>query len=479
MSEDEIVFWDRAGNPEFEAWLKAAEAVVGEGNIQEVLHSDLAGGLHINPIYTDEITDSSLDEVSEGVGLRSSNPAGNIKGWDIRQRHWITDASSANSLILEDLSRGARSIELAIEETEMIPFQKVLDGIMLDMAGIGLSCSRESLSAASQLVDYLSNKLPESSGNIFDLGVDPLGELLSNSLEISDFESYLAGGAELAGEVSNNFTKATTFRINGLQYAQLGADTVTEIAGVLSTVVVYLRAMERAGIGMEVALKQCLIIVSVGTDQFLDIAKLRALRLLLLNIGKACGVESFQIKIQAQTPDYLISRDDPWVNLLRTTVSCFSAATGGADIISIPAFDSAFGIPNEFGLRLARNTHLVLMEESNIHRVIDPAGGSWYVESLSADIAEKSWERFQDYESSGGFKHQVISGSYAEQAHLSRDDYTSQVLSEEKVLIGVNSFREELATELQRDPYPRSVNNGNSEHLDFRISDIFQNAEET
>ena len=479
MSEDEIVFWDRAENPEFEAWLKAAEAVVGEGNIQEILHSDLAGGLHINPIYTDEITDSSLDEVSEGVGLRSSNPAGNIKGWDIRQRHWITDASSANSLILEDLSRGARSIELAIEETEMIPFQKVLDGIMLDMAGIGLSCSRESLSAASQLVDYLSNKLPESSGNIFDLGVDPLGELLSNSLEISDFESYLAGGAELAGEVFKNFTKATTFRINGLQYAQLGADTVTEIAGVLSTVVVYLRAMERAGIGMEVALKQCLIIVSVGTDQFLDIAKLRALRLLLLNIGKACGVESFQIKIQAQTPDYLISRDDPWVNLLRTTVSCFSAATGGADIISIPAFDSAFGIPNEFGLRLARNTHLVLMEESNIHRVIDPAGGSWYVESLSADIAEKSWERFQDYESSGGFKHQVISGSYAEQAHLSRDDYTSQVLSEEKVLIGVNSFREELATELQRDPYPRSVNNGNSEHLDFRISDIFQNAEET
>ncbi|MEC7530668.1 MAG: methylmalonyl-CoA mutase family protein [Actinomycetota bacterium] len=479
MSEDEIVFWDRAENPEFEAWLKAAEAVVGEGNIQEVLHSDLAGGLHINPIYTDEITDSSLDEVSEGVGLRSSNPAGNIKGWDIRQRHWITDASSANSLILEDLSRGARSIELAIEETQTIPFQKVLDGIMLDMAGIGLSCSRESLSAASQLVDYLSNKLPESSGNIFDLGVDPLGELLSNSLEISDFESHLAGGAELAGEVSNNFTKATTFRINGLEYAQLGADTVTEIAGVLSTVVVYLRAMERAGIGMEVALKQCLIIVSVGTDQFLDIAKLRALRLLLLNIGKACGVESFQIKIQAQTPDYLISRDDPWVNLLRTTIGCFSAATGGADIISIPAFDSAFGIPNEFGLRLARNTHLVLMEESNIHRVVDPAGGSWYVESLSADIAEKSWERFQDYESSGGFKHQVISGSYAEQAHLSREDYTSQVLSKEKILIGVNSFREELATELRRDPYPRSVDDGNSEYLDFRISDIFRNAEET
>ena len=342
MSEDEIVFWDRAENPEFEAWLKAAEAVVGEGNIQEVLHSDLAGGLHINPIYTDEITDSSLDEVSEGVGLRSSNPAGNITGWDIRQRHWVTDVSSANSLMLEDLSRGTRSIELAIDKTEMIAYEELLEGVMLDMAGIGLSCSRESLSAASQLVDHLLSKMPESSENIFDLGVDPLGELLSKSLESNEFESYLAGSALLAAQVSNSFPQATTFRINGLKYAQLGADTVTEIAGVLSTVVVYLRAMERAGIGMEVALKQCLIIVSVGTDQFLDIAKLRALRLLLLNIGKACGVESFQIKIQAQTPDYLISRDDPWVNLLRTTVSCFSAATGGADIISIPAFDSAF-----------------------------------------------------------------------------------------------------------------------------------------
>ncbi len=478
MSEDKILFWDRAGTPKFEAWLKAAEAVVGEGNIQRVLHSDLAGGLHINPIYTDEMTEGLMDLVSGGVGLRSSNPAGNLNGWDIRQRHWITDASSANSLILEDLSRGARSIELAIERTEAIPYEELLEEVMLDMAGIGLSCRSESLLAASELFDYLSNKLPESSGNIFDLGVDPLGELLNNSLEVSEFESYLAGSAELAGQVSNNFSQATTFRINGLGYAQIGADTVTEIAGVLSTFVVYLRAMEKAGVEMKIALKQCLIVVSIGTDQFLDIAKLRALRLLLLNIGKACGIESFQIKIQAQTSDYLISRDDPWVNLLRTTVGCFSAATGGADIISIPAFDSAFGIPNEFGLRLARNTHLVLMEESNIHRFVDPAGGSWYVESLTEDIAAKSWKRFQDYESSGGFKQQVVSGSYTKQAHLSRDNYKSAVLSDEKVLIGVNSFREELATDLQRNPYPRSQSNDNSQYLNFRISDMITDTEE-
>ena len=478
MSEEEVVFWDRAETPEFEAWLKAAEAVVGEGNLERVLHSDLGSDLQINPIYTEGAVEGMTDQVSGGVGLRSSNLAGNIKGWDIRQRHWITDASSLNSIILEDLTRGASSIELAIERPEAIPYDELLDGVLLNMAGIGLSCSKGSLSAASQLFNYMSNKMPESSANTFDLGIDPIGELLNNSLEISEFESYLANASELMSQVSNNFPQATTFRVNGLKYAQIGADTITEIAGILSTFVAYLRAMEKAGTQTEVALEQCLIVVSTGTDQFLDIAKLRALRLLLLNVGKACGVESFHIKVQAQTSDYLVSRDDPWVNLLRTTVGCFSAATGGADIISIPAFDSAFGIPSEFGLRLARNTHLVLMEESNIHRVIDPAGGSWYVESLTKDIAQKSWERFQGYESSGGFKQQVVSGSYAEQAKLSRENYISEVLSDEKILIGVNSFREESATDLQRHPYPRSDNIDNSKDLNFRVSDIIVNSEE-
>jgi methylmalonyl-CoA mutase len=235
--------------------------------------------------------------------------------------------------------------------------------------------------------------------------------------------------------------------------------------------------MEQAGMSMEAAFKQCLLVVSVGTDQFLEIAKLRALRLLVLQVGKACGQECFGIKIQAQTPDFLISRDDPWVNLLRTTVGCFSAATGGADVITLPTFDSAFGIPNEFGLRLARNTHLALMEESNIHRVIDPAGGSWYVESLTQDIAEKAWKKFQEYELNGGFIQQVVSGAYEEESRISRDNYRSEVVSGQKTLIGVNAFREDLATDLARDPYQIPTQSRINNDLNFRISDIESTSE--
>ena len=125
---------------------------------------------------------------------------------------------------------------------------------------------------------------------------------------------------------------------------------------------------------------------------------------------------------------------------LRTTVSCFAAATGGSDIITLPTFDSAFGLPDEFGQRLARNTHLVLMEESNIHRVIDPAGGSWYVETITKEITDNAWQKFQEIEANGGFIEQVASGQFKEQAKQSRQDFKKKVLSNEMTFIGVNAF---------------------------------------
>ena len=258
----------------------------------------------------------------------------------------------------------------------------------------------------------------------------------------------------------------------------VGADPITEIAGILSALVSYLRLMDEAGVKTDVALSQCLIVVSVGTDQFFDIAKLRALRLLIANIGRECGVQDTQLRTQAQTPDFLISQDDPWVNLLRTTVSCFAAATGGSDIITLPTFDGAFGLPDEFGQRLARNTHLVLMEESNIHRVIDPAGGSWYVETITKEITDNAWQKFQEIEANGGFIEQVASGQFKEQAKQSRQDFKKKVLSNEMTFIGVNAFRETEGTDLARDPYPIHSNDRYTKELDFRISDIKGDNEE-
>jgi len=224
------------------------------------------------------------------------------------------------------------------------------------------------------------------------------------------------------------------------------------------------------------AFSQIHVVVSIGTDQFFDIAKIRALRILISRIGQVCGVGHVDLKIQASLPQFLISQSDPWINLLRTTVGCFSAATGGADFISLPPFDSAFGIPSDFGMRLARNTQLVLMEESNLHKVIDPAGGSWYVESLTDQIAQKAWERFQLLEENGGIIQEIISGSFQKEILENREQYKEEIKTKGRVLIGVNEFLEPEKTELQRDPYPDAVGMPDALNLQarstFRISDL-------
>ena len=478
MSGDEIKFWDSSDTPSYGDWLRSAESVVGAENVESILHTTLPNGIRTKPIYTGEMVGDISDLPSVGLNLRSSNPAGNVNGWDIRQRHWVTDTEKTNKAILNDLSRGTRSIELVLENSEFGSYEELLSGVLLNIAGIGLSSSCGSVSNASHLFDYMKTGLPNSEENICDLGVDPVGELLIESSDFSRFESDSQIALELSSKVSAEFSNMTTFRIDGLKFAQVGADPITEIAGILSALVSYLRLMDEAGVKTDVALSQCLIVVSVGTDQFFDIAKLRALRLLIANIGRECGVQDTQLRTQAQTPDFLISQDDPWVNLLRTTVSCFAAATGGSDIITLPTFDSAFGLPDEFGQRLARNTHLVLMEESNIHRVIDPAGGSWYVETITKEITDNAWQKFQEIEANGGFIEQVASGQFKEQAKQSRQDFKKKVLSNEMTFIGVNAFRETEGTDLARDPYPIHSNDRYTKELDFRISDIKGDYEE-
>ena len=184
MSGDEIKFWDSSDTPSYDDWLRSAESVVGAENVESVLHTTLPNGIRTKPIYTGEMVGDISDLPSVGLNLRSSNPAGNVNGWDIRQRHWVTDTEKTNKAILNDLSRGTRSIELVLENSEFGSYEELLSGVLLNIAGIGLSSSCGSVSNASHLFDYMRTGLPNSEDNICDLGVDPVGELL---IESSDF----------------------------------------------------------------------------------------------------------------------------------------------------------------------------------------------------------------------------------------------------------------------------------------------------
>src|SRR5262249_3466358 len=190
-----------------------------------------------------------------------------------------------------------------------------------------------------------------------------------------------------------------------------------ELAAMLATLVAYLRACETAGFAARAAFDKIAFALAADADLFLSIAKLRAARALLARVAEACGAATSaqHMHVTATTRERMLARRDPWVNMLRTTMACAGAAFGGADAIGVLPFTWALGKPDRFALRIARNTHLVLQEESALGRVRDPAHGAFFIEKLTADLAEKAWGLFQAIEARGGMARALESGFVQEQ----------------------------------------------------------------
>jgi methylmalonyl-CoA mutase len=210
----------------------------------------------------------------------------------------------------------------------------------------------------------------------------------------------------------------------------------------LATLVAYLRACEGAGLAPTDALARIAVAVAADADLFTTIAKLRAARRLLARLAEACGaaaaVES--VELAATTSERMMARRDPWVNMLRTTAACAAAAFGGADAITVLPFTWALGKPDAFARRIARNTHLVLQEESAAARVTDPAHGSWHVEKLTDELARKAWTLFQEIEAKGGMIAALESGFIHGEVARVAEARAKDIATGRLALTGVSAF---------------------------------------
>jgi methylmalonyl-CoA mutase len=240
---------------------------------------------------------------------------------------------------------------------------------------------------------------------------DPLGVLAKTGTLYYLARRSCEIAAKLAAD-SRTMSHVTALLADGRPYHEAGASEAQELAAMLATLVAYLRACEGAGLRPRMALGQIAVGLAADADLFLTIAKLRAARRLLARVAEASGAGSAAEKMQlaAHTSERMMARRDPWVNLLRTTAACAGAAFGGAEAITVLPCTWALGRPDAFARRIARNTHLVLQEESSAARVIDPAHGSWYVEKLTDDLARRSWALFQEIEARGGMAAALESG---------------------------------------------------------------------
>jgi methylmalonyl-CoA mutase len=368
-------------------------------------------------------------------GTRAAAP------WAIRQRNAVGDRAAANTEILEELEGGATEILLALDPTgtdgvpvsDVDQLDAVLAGVFLDMAPVAL----EGDPAGAELLLELYRRRGHPADTLKgSLRLDPIGSAVIE----------LDAAIEQVRTVRDEFPRLQVLAVDTAPYAEAGAGGVLELALGLSTGVAYLRAADAAGIEPAELAAALEFTVAVGPDQFLEIARLRAARRVWATVLEHCGVPAAQrhSPLYVRTSRRMYSSLDPWVNLLRATTASFAAAVGGADGITVLPFDEPYGetvtTPGPLGRRIARNTQLLLAEESSLHRVADPAGGSFYVESLTDQLARAAWTQFQALEAEGGITALLTSGELAARLAELTTERHARIARRQRSLTGVNQF---------------------------------------
>jgi len=459
VADDPLVLAGDFPPVSYEQWRVAVDAVLREKDFAS-LRSVTPDGITIEPLYSATEPGRSGSFKSPPVALRKSGS--HSDGWDVRQRHALSTISATNAAIVTDLQRGVTSIELDTAGIEDVGgLAAVLADVLLDVAPVALVARDDGVDAGRWLLDLAEAQAVDPTALVADLGCDPISRLAATGTLAFACQESVDRVAAFALANASSFPLVRSVRADGAPYADAGASPATELAVTVATAIAYIRAMTSAGLDPTRAFDQVLLSITVGTDQFGDTAKLRALRMLWSRVGEVSGVPEASASIQATTAASTNSAVDPWTNMLRVTVGCAAAAFGGADIVTVHPFDSALGIPSELGLRIARNTQLALMEESGLHRVVDPAGGSWYVEELTNRLAEEAWTILQELETNGGVLAALLDGSLRERIDKTWQSTQDAVASGDRPIIGVSHFPDQGSERLERESHaPIPVSGG-------------------
>ena len=400
------------------------------------LRTTTVDGLRIEPLYTEH--DAPLGEPGVAPFTRGATiRTGQLTGWDVCALHEDPEVGFSNKEVLSDLERGATSLWLRTGADAIAPsdLAGVLDGVDTDLAAVSVSSYDDQQAAAQALLTlFKAAGTHHASGN---LGLDALAFAARNG-----GRPELGSEAEWVRAVMADYRGLRALSVDVTCYDDAGAGDIDQVGFALASGVTYLRELEAAGITPAAAFGQITFRVTTNADQFTSIARLRALRRAWARIGEVCGVpaERRGAVQHAVTSWRMITRDDPWVNLLRNTIATFAAAIGGAEIITTLPFDTALGLPDDFSRRMARNTQLVAGEEANIGRVNDPAGGSWYVENLTDQLAEKAWSVFTEIEAAGGMATALTSGLVADRIAATNLERARRLADRSQPLTGVSMF---------------------------------------
>ncbi|MFC7310437.1 methylmalonyl-CoA mutase small subunit [Streptomyces monticola] len=426
---------------------------------EAALSTALEDGLTTRPLYTAH--DAAADPGYPGFApfVRGGRPQGGAAGgWGVRQRHAGADPAGVNEALLADLENGVTSVWLAVGGSGLpvSGIARALDGVYLDLAPVALDAGAEYADAARELLRLHAERGITGEQARGTLGADPLGHEARTGQELD-----AAPAAELAARCVRDHPGVRALTVDALPYHEAGASAAEELGASLATGLAYLRQLTDAGLSVQDACAQLEFRYAATADQFLTIAKLRAARRLWARVAEVCGAAGDGAQRQhAVTSPVMMTRRDPWVNMLRGTIACMAAGVGGADAVTVLPFDDALGLPDAFARRIARNTSTILIEESHLARVIDPAGGSWYVERLTDELAHAAWEFFQEIERAGGQGAALRSGLVRERIAATWAERSKRLAERREPITGVSEFPHLAEKPVVREPAPAAPAGG-------------------
>jgi len=379
-----------------------------------------------------------------------------LTGWQVAEEFPAAGFSGSpaqgNAAILAGLVDGVSALVLRVGDHGVRPADlgRWLAGVYLELAPVLLDSGADFPAVAEAMLAIVAEAGANTTVSI-DLGADPLtasvGERAAPSLD--DVLCVAASVAAGSG--------VRTITVDGPAFHDRGANAAWELAGVIGAATDYLRLLTGTGVGIGIsdALRQISFRLVADADQFMTIAKFRAVRQLWARVADALGhPDDGAARLHAVTSQAMMTRRDPWVNMVRTTLAAFGAGAGGADTVQVLPFDVAIpggypGVSVDFARRIARNSQLLLLEESHIGRVLDPAGGSWYVEQLTETLAAQAWSNFQEIEARGGFR--LARDHIVEQIDGVRAIRADDIAHRRTAVTGVSEFPD-LAEPTQRQP---------------------------
>ncbi len=440
--------FDDAGH---EAWLALVDKVLKGAKFEKRLLSKTDDDLTIAPLYT---RGTQPEARAIGSAVPAPHQREQAGSWQICQEHGGADPGAVNKAVLQDLAGGVQGITLRLAApgqaglpVEPAAMVAALSDVDLSICPITVNAGENFGAAAAYLLGGWARQKIALERRCGGFNADPIGTLAATGGLGQPLQTALAAAAALVAK-TQDLPGVTALIADGRPYHNGGASEAQELAAMLATLVAYLRSCENAGLSPTKALPKITIGLAADQDQFLTIAKLRAARLLTARLGAAIeeggqtalSAQAGQMKIAATTSLRMMTRRDPWVNMLRTTIACAGAAMGGADAITVLPFTAALGQPDAFSRRLACNTQIVLQEESGLGRVADPAAGSWYVEQLTTDLARKAWEVFQQIEARGGMAAALKDGFVQGMIGKTATRREAQFAVGKRALTGVTAF---------------------------------------